>query len=180
MVALYLRVVGVTALCFSAMKSTSAAVAFKKKKDMYNHLPTLSPLANFVREAAKRRIGTTPPRRKRPLLWKDASASASVCAPRVKNPPYCHLVVAVLCILTFGAMCQFDDALNLERSNVKFMQNGSLVVYFRERKSCEYRQGTSVAIASNAHGKTCPVMLLRRMLDRVPREKTIVNTTHVF
>jgi hypothetical protein len=65
-------------------------------------------------------------------------------------------------------MCQFDDAASMVRSYIKFGQHGNLVVSFRKHKSDQYRQGTSVAIASNVRGTTCPVLLLCRLLDRVP------------
>jgi hypothetical protein len=119
---------------------------------MFNHLPTLSPLATFVREATKRRIGTAPTRQKKPFRWKDVSSFASVYAPLGSSPPYGHLVIVVMCVITFGAICRFDDAANLVRSNIQFVYNGSEVVSVIERKSDQYRQGTSVAIASNLRG----------------------------
>jgi hypothetical protein len=65
---------------------------------------------------------------KRPFKWKDASAFVSVYAPLDGSPPYYHVVVIVLCVLMFGAMCRFDDATEMVRSNIKSMQNGPLVV----------------------------------------------------
>jgi hypothetical protein len=47
----------------------------------------MSPLANFVREAANRKIGTTPANRKLPFQWRDVSAFASIYAPLDRDPP---------------------------------------------------------------------------------------------
>jgi hypothetical protein len=77
-------------------------------------------------------------------------------------------------------MCRFDDATNLVWSDIKFEQHGNLVISFRKRKSDQYRQGTSIAIASNVRGLTCHVMLPRRLLDRVPCGKAKDNSIHVF
>jgi hypothetical protein len=109
---------------------------------MFNHLPTLSSLDNLVREAAKRTLGTTPTNRKLPFQWRDVSAFASVYAPLDCDSPYYHLVVAVLCVITFGAMCRFDDAANMVQSDTKFGQHANLVVFLRKRKSDLYRQST--------------------------------------
>jgi hypothetical protein len=56
----------------AAIIKASEAIAFFQKINVINHLPTLSSRANFVREAAKRRIETTPTRRKRPFLRKES------------------------------------------------------------------------------------------------------------
>jgi hypothetical protein len=167
-VALYFQAVALTATSFSAIKTTSAAIAFFQRNNMFNHPPTLSPLANFVREAVKRRIGTRHGKRKVPFKWRDVSAFPSVYAPLGSNPLHCQLVIAVMCDITFGAMCRFDDVAYFVRSDIKFVHNGNLVVSFRKRKSDHYKQGTSVAIASNIRGITFPVVLLHLLLDHVP------------
>jgi hypothetical protein len=52
--------------------------------------------------------------------------------------------------------------------DIKLVHDGSLVVSFIKRKSDPYRHGTSVDIASSAHGTIFPVLMLRYLLDRVP------------
>jgi hypothetical protein len=73
------------------------------------------------------------------MKWRDVSAFAPVYAPPGSNPPYGHMVVVVMCVITFGAMCRLDDAAKLVKSDIEFMQNGTLVVCFRKRKSDQYR-----------------------------------------
>jgi hypothetical protein len=78
-------------------------------------------------------------------------------------------------------MCPFDDAANLVRpDDIKFRQHGNVVASFRKRKNDQYRQGTSIAIASYVRGATYPVMLLRRLLENVPCEIGKYNSTPVF
>jgi hypothetical protein len=77
-------------------------------------------------------------------------------------------------------MCRFDDAANMVRFDIKFGQHGNLVVTFRKRKNDQYCHGTSIAIVSNVRETTCPVLLLRRLLDRVPCEIGKDNSTPIF
>jgi hypothetical protein len=59
-VAKYLANLAEQATSFSVIKSASAAIAYHQKINLYDHNPTISPLATFVRAAFARRLGTAP------------------------------------------------------------------------------------------------------------------------
>jgi hypothetical protein len=90
-VALYLLHVAEGASSFAAIKTTSAAIAYYQKINLFEHNPTISHLASFVRAAFARRLGTAPKQRKAPFLWADVMRFA--VAYLTGHPAYCHLAV---------------------------------------------------------------------------------------
>ncbi len=39
---------------------------------------------------------------------------------RINSQGFCHLVVATMALLTFGAMCRYNDVSRLKWENIKF------------------------------------------------------------
>ena len=105
--ALYLANLAEKATSFSVIKSASATIAYYQKINQFDHNPTISPLATFVRVAFARRLGTAPKRRKAPFLWADVLRFAS--AYLSGSPAYCYLVVVTCCVLSFGGMCRIGE-----------------------------------------------------------------------
>ena len=71
-VALFLQSVADGAKTFAPVKSHSAAIAFFQKVNLFNHLPTQSPVVCMVRQAAARKFGLSTRNRKTPFNWADA------------------------------------------------------------------------------------------------------------
>ncbi len=58
----------------------------------------------------------------------------------VRQQRYCHLVVAWMAAVVFGAMCKYDDASGLRWRNIRFVENGSgFEITFEKRKNYQYR-----------------------------------------
>ena len=75
---------------------------------------------------------------------------------------YCHLVVASMAVIMFGAMCRYVDAPGLKWRNIRFVEDGSgFEITFEKRKNAQYRQGNKVLVASCPNAVVCPMRLLR-------------------
>ena len=68
-VALYLKHVADEASSFPVVKSTSAAITYYQKINLYHHHPTVSHRVSFVRNAVMRRLALAPRSRKNPSQW---------------------------------------------------------------------------------------------------------------
>ena len=121
--ALYLAHVAERATSFAVIKSASAAIAYFQKINLFEHNPTISPLASFVRAAFARRLGTAPRRRKAPFLWVDVMRFAT--AYLSGSPAYCHLVVVTCCIISFGGMCRFGELVATRPVDLSFSNDDS-------------------------------------------------------
>ena len=77
---------------------------------------------------------------------------------------YCHLVVATISVVMFGAMCRYDDASGLMWRNIRFEADGSAFeITFDKRKNCQYRQGNKVLVTALPNVAVCPVRMLQRL-----------------
>ena len=75
-VALYLLTMVERSSTFAPVKSTSAAIAFFQKFNLYSHLPTKSPAVGMVQHAATRKFSLTPKGRKDPFQWAQVGSFA--------------------------------------------------------------------------------------------------------
>ena len=162
-VALFLRSVVERSKSYGPVKSHSAAIAFYQKVNLFGHLPTRSPAVNMVRQAAARHFGLGTSNRKEPFSW--AQVVAFALTHGVNSKGYCHLVVASMAVVMFGAMCRYDDVSHLRWRNIKF-DNGyeCFHIEFEKRKNDQYRQGNRVTVAAAPDGLVCPLKLLRKMM----------------
>jgi hypothetical protein len=161
-VALYLANLAEKATSFSVIKSASAAIAYHQKINLFEHNPTISPLATFVRAAFARRLGTTPKKRKAPFLWVDVVKFAT--AYLSGTPAYCHLVVVTCCVLSFS-MCRFGELVATRPVDLSFSSNdGSVTIEFPKRKNDRYRHGSRATIVASGSDVICLVRLVRRLL----------------
>jgi hypothetical protein len=109
-----------------------------------------------------RRFGLNPKNRKEPFEWDNVVLFAE--AYGVRQQGYCHLVVASMAVIMFGAMCRYDDASGLKWKNLRFVEDGSGVeITFEKRKNCQYRQGNKVLVASCRDAVVCPMRLLLQL-----------------
>ncbi len=162
-IALYLAHVAENATSFAVIKSASVAIAYYQKINLFEHNPTISPLATFARVALARRLGTTPRRRKAPFLWADVLRF--VVAYLSGSPAYCHLVVVTCCIISFGGMYRFGELVATRPVDLSFSNDDSSVtIVFPKRKNEQYRHGSRVTIVASGHDLICHVRLLRRLL----------------
>ena len=54
----------------------------------------------------------------------------------VRQQGYCHLVVASMAVIIFGAMCRYEDASDLKWKNLRFVEDGSrFEITFEKRKN---------------------------------------------
>jgi hypothetical protein len=158
-VALYLQSVVNRARTFAPVKATSAAIAFYQRVNLFDHGPTQCPAVCLVRNAAMRRFGLTPNNRKEPFVWADVDFFTE--AYGVRSLGYCHLVVATMAVIMFGAMCTYDDASGLLWNTLHFVEDGSgFEITFEKRKNAQYMQGNKVLISSSPLASVCPVRLL--------------------
>ena len=161
-VALYLQVVADGAKSFAPVKNASASIAFFQKVNLFNHLPTQSPEACMVRRAAARKFGLAPKNRKSPFKWEQVVAFAT--AYGVRQQGYCHLVVAAMAVIMFGAMCRYNDVSRLRWSNILFEVDGSAFeITFMRRKNSQFRQGNKVIVSAAPKGAVCPLRLLQQL-----------------
>ena len=152
-VALYLQSLVERSKTFAPVKSASATIASFQKVNLFNHLPTQSPAVGMVRQAAARKFGLTPKGRKEPFQWAQVVAFAQ--AYGVQHQGYCHLVVASMAVIMFGAMCRYNDVSRLRWRNVKFEQDGSCFhLTFEKRKNAQFRQGNMVTVVLK--GRSAP------------------------
>jgi hypothetical protein len=117
-VALYLQSLMDSANSFSTIKSASASIAFFHKINLFTNHPTGAPGAYMVRTATARKFGLSPKRVKEPFLWFQLVDFALLYG--IHNQGYCHLVVATMAILSFGAMCRYSDVSQLKWENIHF------------------------------------------------------------
>ncbi len=123
---------------FAMVKAASAASAFYQKINLFSHEPASSPAACLVREAAIRRFGLNPKNRKEPFEWAQVVKLAEAYGSLHQG--YCHMVVATISGVMFGAMCRYDDASGLRWRNIRFEADGSAFeITFDKRKNCQYR-----------------------------------------
>ena len=161
-VAMYLQSVANSAKTFAPVKAASAAIAFFQKVNLFDHEPTQCPAACLVRNAAMRRFGLNPKNRKEPFEWDNVVLFAE--AYGVRQQGYCHLVVASITVIMFGAMCRYDDASGLRWRNLRFVEDGSgFEITIEKRKNCQYRQGNKVLVASCRDAVVCPMRLLLQL-----------------
>jgi hypothetical protein len=122
-VAIYLQVIMDKAKTSAPIKSVSAAIAFYQKVNLYNHNPIMPPEACMVRRDAARKFGHIPLGRKTPFAWSHLVLFAE--AYGVRHQGYCHLVVATIAVVMFGAMCRYNDVSHLRWRKLKFELDGS-------------------------------------------------------
>jgi hypothetical protein len=101
----------------------------------------------MVRTAAARKFGLSPKRVKEPFLWFQLVDFALLY--EIHNQGYCHLAVATMAILFFGAMCRYIDVSQLKWGNVHFESDlSSFVITFERRKNSQFRQGKKDTVAT--------------------------------
>ena len=72
----------------------------------------------MARTASARKFCLSAKRVKEPFLWFLFVDFALLYGNQ--NQGYCHLVVAIKAILSFGAMCRYNDVSRLKWKNIKF------------------------------------------------------------
>ena len=141
-VALYMQSLMNSANSFSSIKSASASIVFYHKINLFTNHPIMAPEVCMVRTTATRKFGLSPKRVKEPFMWTDLVDFALLYG--IDSQGYCHLVVATMAILSFGAMCRYNDVSRLKWGNIKFEKDlSSLEITFEIRKNSQFRQETS-------------------------------------
>jgi hypothetical protein len=162
-VALYLRSVVERSRSYAPVKSPSDAIAFYQKVNMFGHLPTRSPAVNMVRQAVAKHFGLGTRNRREPFSWDHVVVFALVQG--VNNRGYCHLVVAAMAVVMFGAMCRYDDVIHLRRRNIKLDAGYQCFhIEFEKRKNDQNRKGNRVSVVAAPNGLVCPLKLMRRRM----------------
>jgi hypothetical protein len=77
----------------------------------------MAPEVCMERIAAARKFGLSAKRVKEPFLWFQLIFFALLYGNQ--NQSYCHLVVSIMAILSFGAMCHYSDASRPKGKNIK-------------------------------------------------------------
>ncbi len=78
----------------------------------------MAPEVCMVTTAAARKFGLSPKRVNEPFMWLDLVDFALLYG--VHSQGYCHLVVATMAILSFGAMCRYIDVTRLKWEDIRF------------------------------------------------------------
>jgi hypothetical protein len=90
----------------------------------------------LVRKANYRKFGLSPKRVKEPFLWTQFIDFALLYG--IHNQGYSHLVVTAIAILSFGAMCRYNDVSRLNWDNIEIASDlRSLVITFEIRKKSQ-------------------------------------------
>jgi len=162
-VALHLHSVVERSKTFAPVNSASATIAFFQKVNLFSHIPTQSHVVGMVRQAAARKFGLTPEGRKEPFQWAQVVAFAQAYGG-VQHQGYCHMVVASMTVIIFGAMYRHNDVSRLIWRNVKFEQDGNCFhLTFEEKNNAHFKEGNRVTVAVVPQGQVCPLKLLWMM-----------------
>jgi hypothetical protein len=89
---------------FSTIKSAFTSIPFFHKINLFTNHPTGVLEVCMVKTAAARKFGLSLKRVKEPFLLFQLVDFALLCG--IHNQEYCHLVIATMAILSFGAMCR--------------------------------------------------------------------------
>ena len=108
---------------FSTVKSASASIAFFHEIKLFTNHPTMAPEVCMVRTTAARKFGLSAKRIKEHFLWFQLVDFAALYGNQ--NQGYCHLVVATMAILSFGALCRYSDVSRLKWKNIKLESDSS-------------------------------------------------------
>jgi len=145
----------------STIKSASAAIAFFRKINLFNFLPTLAPKECMMRTTTARKFGLSAKRVKDPFLWFQLVDFAILYA--IYNQGYCHLVVSTMAILSSGAMCRYIDVSQHRWRNVQFDNDLKYFeITFESRNNFQIRQGNKVSVAT-IDALVCPLKLLLKL-----------------
>ncbi len=88
----------------------------------------------MVRTAATRKFGLSPKQVKETFLWFQLVDFALLYG--IHNQGYCHLVIATMAIVSFGAMCRYSDVNLLRWGSIHFESDlSSFVITFEGRKN---------------------------------------------
>ena len=118
---------------FSTIKSASASMAFFHKINLFTNHPTMAPEVCMVRTAAARKFGLSSKRVKEPFMRLDLVGFAFLYG--VHSQGYCHLVVSTMPILSFGAMCRYNDVSRLKWEDIRFESDlSSFEITFKSEK----------------------------------------------
>ena len=99
-------------------------------------------------------------------MWRDLVDFALLYG--FKSQGYCHLVVATMAILSFGAMCRYSDVSRLQWGNIKFEKDlSSFEITFEIKINSQFRQGNKVLVAATKN-VICPLKLLLKLKDLDP------------
>jgi hypothetical protein len=67
-------------------------------------------------------------------------------------------------VITFGAMCRYDDASGLRWRNIRFVEDGSgFEITFEKKKNAQYWQGNKVVMATCPDAVVCAMRLLLQL-----------------
>ncbi len=108
---------------YSTIKSALAFIAFFHKINLFTNHPTGAPEVCMVRTVAARKSRLSRKRVKEPFLWTQLIGFALLYG--IHKQEYCHLVVATIAIVSFGAMCRFSDVSRLNWGNIDFASDHS-------------------------------------------------------
>jgi hypothetical protein len=96
----------------------------------------------------------------------------------INSQGYCHLVVATMAILSFGAMCRYNDVSRLKWGNIKFESDlSSSEITFEIRKNSQFRQGNMVLVLATKDD-ICPLKLLLKLKDMDPN--SVYDSSPIF
>ena len=83
----------------------------------------------------------------------------------VRHQGYCHLVVATMAVVMFGAKCRYNDVSHLRWRNIRYEPDGSsFEITFEKRKNAQFSQGNKVVVAeAKPDASVCSLLLLRSL-----------------
>jgi len=162
-VAHYRRSVVERSKSYGPEKSHLVVIAFYQKVNLFGYLPTRSLAVNMVRRVVAKHFGLGTRNRKGPFSWDQVVSFALLHG--VNSIGYCHLVVATMVVVRFGAMCRYDDVSHLRWWNIKFDAGYRCDhIEFEKRNNEHYRQKNRVTVAIAPDRLVCPLKLLRRRM----------------
>ena len=132
--------------------------------------PTDNSVVNFVREGAKRILGTSKINRKEPLTMEQLNLI--ITKANLSNTLQLHNVC--MYSLAFVGLLRFEDLVSIKRSDLLF-NSGYLTIVIPKSKNDQLRKGDEVLI-SETTSATSPIKLLKLYLSRV----RIPDDSHKF
>ena len=137
-VALHFQSLMDNANSFSTIKSASASIAFFSKSNLFTNDTTMAPEECMTMTVAARKFDLSAKRIKEPFLWFQLVDFSALYGNQ--NQGYCHLVVATMAILSFGAMCRYSDVSRLKWKNIKLeSDSSSFEITFEIREKTQFR-----------------------------------------
>ena len=154
---------------FHALKMMLAAISFFHRKDGFEN-PCTSPDVRLMVKGAKR-MCFVKPKRATPINGQIVNAvlkrqiGEDIWCASYYDAPLRAWRTSAIFMLTFSALCRYDDLKNLEVGNLSFEDN-KVLIFIPKSKTDQFGEGQLISVAATG-GDVCPAFFLRAYVRRL-------------